>query len=148
MTSFSRMRWSLCIIPKFWHTFKLSSLFLSKGTCLLCLEHKDPLITFSLKRVLHNALLMLVVRDLALELYKPPPGMEKWNFCLQASKAAFGEVLSSMYLRQFTPAQLKNYHKKVRRKLLIFCGTLRTRCLFFWMTNRLRTYSIRLRRQL
>lgn len=57
--------------------------------------------------------MMLVVRDLALELYKPPPGMEKSNFCLQASKAAFGEVMSSMYLQQFTKAEIENYHNKV-----------------------------------
>lgn len=61
---------------------------------------------------------MLVVRDLALELYKPPPGMEKWNFCLQATKAAFGEVMSSMYLQQFTPVQLENYYNKVKEKVL------------------------------
>lgn len=64
-------------------------------------------------RVIHNALLMLVVRDLALELFKVPPGMDKWSFCVQATKGGFGEVLSGIYLQYFTPAQLDNYRTKV-----------------------------------
>lgn len=63
-------------------------------------------------RIMHNTLLMLVVRDLALELFKAPPGMDKWSFCIQAVKGGFGEVLSGIYLQYFTPAQLENYRVK------------------------------------
>lgn len=64
-------------------------------------------------RVVHNSLLMLIVRDLALELFKVPPGMDKWSFCVQAAKGGFGEILSGIYLDYFTPAQLDTYRVKV-----------------------------------
>ena len=65
-------------------------------------------------RIIQNSLLMLVVRDLALELVKVPPGLDKWSFCVQAAKGGFGEILSGIYLQYFTPAQLDNYRVKVR----------------------------------
>jgi len=74
-------------------------------------EEKNDLI--NLRRILHNTILMLVVRDLALELFKVPPGMDKWSFCLQAAKGGFGEVMSGLYLQQFPPSQLDNYRQKV-----------------------------------
>lgn len=64
-------------------------------------------------RVLHNTLLMFIVRDLALELFKVPPGVDKWTFCIQAAKGGFGEVLSGIYLQYFSPATLETYRIKV-----------------------------------
>ena len=81
-------------------------------------EEKNDLI--NLRRILHNTILMLVVRDLALELFKVPPGMDKWSFCLQAAKGGFGEVMSGLYLQQFPPSQLDNYRKKVIYTILYF----------------------------
>lgn len=56
---------------------------------------------------------MLTVRDSLLELFKAPPGIEKWQFCLQAVKGGFGEILTSIYLQQFSQSQLDNYKIKV-----------------------------------
>jgi hypothetical protein len=57
--------------------------------------------------------LTLLVRDLALELFKSPPGMEKWQFCIGATKGGFGDLLSAIYVRQFSPQQLDTYRHKV-----------------------------------
>ena len=76
------------------------------------LKQIHNLVSISDKRILHNALLMLVVRDLALELFKAPPGVDKWSFCLQAAKGGFGEVMSGLYLQQFSPQQLENHRVK------------------------------------
>lgn len=79
------------------------------------LEKIDDLIKNTTeKRTVHNALILLTVRDLLLELFKPPPGIEKWQFCIQAVKGGFGEVLSSIYLQQFTQHQLDNYKIKAK----------------------------------
>ena len=67
-------------------------------------------------RLLHNSLVMLVVRDLLLELFKPPPGVEKWQFCQQAVKGGFGDLISAMYVRQFSRQQIHNYKSKVKVK--------------------------------
>ena len=71
-------------------------------------------------RIVHNTLIVLTVRDLLLELFKPPPRVEKWQFCLQAVKGGFGEILSSMYLQQFSKLQLDNYKIKVHTFALNF----------------------------
>ena len=83
------------------------------------LQQVQAIINVTEPRVVHNTLLMLVVRDLALELFKVPPGLDKWSFCIQAVKGGFGELLSGIYLQYFTKATLENYRKKVHTVHLV-----------------------------
>lgn len=83
------------------------------------LQQIQTIVNISDKRILYNAILMLVVRDLLLELYKAPPGVEKWSFCLQAAKGGFGEIMSGLYLQQFSPDQLENHRVKVCQVLAV-----------------------------
>ena len=39
--------------------------------------------------------------------------MEKWQFCIGAVKSAFGDLVSAMYIRQFSKDQLDQYKRKV-----------------------------------
>jgi len=66
------------------------------------------------KRTVHNAVIVLTVRDLLLELFKPAPGIEKWQFCLQATKGGFGDVLSGIYVRQFSQLKLDTFKSKAQ----------------------------------
>ena len=88
------------------------------------LTQVQEMVNNSDQRIVHNSILMLVVRDLALELYKVPPGMDKWTFCIQATKGGFGEVLSGLYLQHFTPHQLDNYRSKVHITSIINCNCI------------------------
>ena len=75
---------------------------------------KKKIKIFFFCRTVHNAVIVLTVRDLLLELFKPAPGIEKWQFCLQATKGGFGDVLSGIYVRQFSQLKLDTFKSKAQ----------------------------------